>query len=216
MVAEGVDETFPIHSPRVKRPKTVGARAACASSLAIATCIVALAACARDAGPSAQRASATNGSSERDSQAIYRTEDPAALRIELRRQATSSHAPAYTLIGAGDGRVTFRGVSNVRALGTRTATIPELEVESLIAELALAGFSKLGGAHANSAGDRSPTELIVHVGEREFSARDCDRDSIDAAHAAVHARIRALAHTIDERTGSARWIQDYVDTQDGY
>ena len=133
------------------------------------------------------------------------TTDPAAVTLE--RTPCFGTCPVYTVSISRSGTVRFTGKHHTSHAGQATAEIPAARVDSLIAELASAGYFELADAYVMDSpacgmyATDSPTVITsVTLRGRTKTIRH------DRGCSAAPPELSQLEQRIDEVAGSGRWV----------
>ena len=118
--------------------------------------------------------------------------------ITLERTACFGSCPVYTLSIAGDGMVTYNGISNVRVTGQRTWKIEPAAVEALAREMDQAGYFGLKDRYAAPATDLPTIRTSLRIGGRTKSVED---------YFGAPEILRELERRIDEVAGVKKLLE---------
>ena len=127
--------------------------------------------------------------------------------VTLERTACFGTCPVYTVAISPSGEVTFDGKRHVAQAGQATAKISPERVDSLLAELAAAGYFELADAYVMDApacgmyATDLPTVITSAVRDGETKTIRHDRGC-----SAAPPELSQLEQRIDEVAGTGRWV----------
>jgi beta-lactamase superfamily II metal-dependent hydrolase len=127
------------------------------------------------------------------------------LVITLERTACLGTCPVYELAVYGNGTVVYDGRQNVKAEGTRTATISGDSLRELIREFERIGYFSLDDSYE----ERTVTDM---PSVRTSITLDDRSKTVQHYHGDLSApeELSQLEDRIDEIVGSARWVEAYL------
>lgn len=128
--------------------------------------------------------------------------------IALERGPCFGTCPVYVVTVEGSGSVLFQGKRFVADSGVSTGTVPSARVDSLVSELAAAGYFDFADRYVPGepgCGERVTTDLPSVTTEVQARGR---RKRIEHYHGCPDAppALQALEERIDAVAGVARWI----------
>jgi hypothetical protein len=92
--------------------------------------------------------------------------------IALERTSCFGNCPAYRVEIRGDGKVTYRGESNVMVRGECSWAVPQSDVSALIEGFWKAGYFDLQDSYSDGGKDNSSTTTSLTIGDQRKSVWD--------------------------------------------
>jgi hypothetical protein len=136
-----------------------------------------------------------------------------SVSISIERQPCFGFCPVYSMTINGRGAVVYRGERNVGVSGEQRGTMPVEEVVQLVDEFERVRFWDLPKEYASHRsaelrGDRIAfsEHMVTDLPTTILTLRLGDRTKSTRLYADYPVELRALADSIDSKSGALRWI----------
>jgi len=124
-------------------------------------------------------------------------QDLSNVTIAMQRTMCFGSCPAYQVVIAGDGKVSYCGQAFVDVQGRQTANIPPGDVRRLVDAFYAADFHSLRDKYSAGVTDHPTIVVVLKVGDRTKRVVD---------YVSGPQRLRDLEREIDRTARTSQWI----------
>jgi ankyrin repeat protein len=128
--------------------------------------------------------------------------DLSSLRMRLQRTRCYGPCPAYAVEVKGDGSVEFEGTENVLIIGHHHGQITKEAVQKIVAAFRRADYFSLKDSYAAPITDNPSYVTSIEFDQNKKSVRDYVGIQVGMPES-----VRALEDTIDQMTGTEKWVK---------